>query len=244
MHDQVSRIQQIRDQLRNQLQSGVFEKNPKLPSERQLSELFAVSRVTIKEALTALESEGLIYCEDRRGWFVSPRRLIYNPLTRMHFHRLVNEQHREARTEVLSVKSELASPLLMELMQLAPLTRIHRITRRRYLDGRAVLLVENCLNAHYFPDILNENLNQSLTELYENLYHIQNSRSRFDVQPAAAPSHVAQALHLAEGQMVLKIVRVNYDQQGRLIDSEFEYWRHDAVCIRIDSQTFPGGGDV
>ncbi|MFM2483045.1 UTRA domain-containing protein [Celerinatantimonas sp. YJH-8] len=236
MSDSPLRIHQIREQLRQQLDAGVFDKDHKLPSERQLSELFAVSRMTLKDALSALEAEGLIYREGRRGWFVAVPRLIYNPLSRSHFHRMVEEQHRRADTEVLSIQSELASPELMRVMELEPLTPIERLTRRRSIDGRAVLLVENCLVSRYFPDILKEDLTQSLTELYRQRYGYRNSRSRFDVQPAAAPASVAKALHLSPGQMVLKIIRVNYNQAGELIDSEFEYWRHDAVCIRIDSQ--------
>ncbi|CAG9297737.1 UTRA domain-containing protein [Celerinatantimonas diazotrophica] len=237
MQDKASRIRKIRSQLRGQLAQEVFKPGSKLPSERTLSELFNVSRMTIKDALESLQSEGLIYCEDRRGWFVAHPRLIYNPLSRMHFHRLVNEQRRKARTQVLDVSSELASPDLMRVMELAELTRIYRIQRCRFIDDRPVLLVENCLNSQYFPDILNEDLSQSLTELYQRHYGYENSRSRFDVQPCAAPENVAQALHLASGQMVLKIIRVNYNRANQLIDCEFEYWRHDAVCIRIDSQS-------
>ncbi|MFM2484547.1 UTRA domain-containing protein [Celerinatantimonas yamalensis] len=235
MQDNASRMRMIRDQLREQLFQGGLQPGEKLPAERQLSELFNVSRMTVKDALAALEAEGLIFCEDRRGWFVAYPRLIYNPLSRMHFHRLVSEQKRKASTQVLKVASELASPELMAVMALRELTQIYRVQRCRYLDSRPVLLVENYLNSHYFPGILDDDLSQSLTELYATRYGYQNRRSRFDVQPCAAPEHVARALHLASGQMVLKIIRVNYNQADQLIDCEWEYWRHDAVCVRIDS---------
>lgn len=236
MAEGISRSHLIQQQLRQQLASGVFKMNQKLPSERELSQLFGVSRMTLKDALVALEADGLIYREGRRGWFVAMPRLIYNPMSRSHFHQLVAEQHRLAHTQVLNVTSELASPELMAVMELKQLTTIERIIRRRAIDGRPVLLVENCLISHYFPGILQEDLSRSLTEIYRRNYGYLTSRSRFDVQPTAAPSHVAKALHLSSGQMVLKIIRVNYNQRGELIDSEFEYWRHDAVCIRIDSQ--------
>ncbi|WP_225321226.1 GntR family transcriptional regulator, partial [Pseudomonas aeruginosa] len=50
-----------------QPQQGAFP-----PAERKLSELFATTRITLREALIQLESQGLIYREERRGWFVSP----------------------------------------------------------------------------------------------------------------------------------------------------------------------------
>ena len=48
-------------------------------AERALSERFATTRITIKEALSSLEADGLIYRAERRGWFVAPPRLTYDP---------------------------------------------------------------------------------------------------------------------------------------------------------------------
>ncbi|MCG6201827.1 UTRA domain-containing protein [Psychromonas antarctica] len=90
-----------------------------------------------------------------------------------------------------------------------------------------------------FPGILQLDLSQSLTELYQARYDYCTSRSIFAVYPTGASKQVAKALNLSEGQQVLKISRVNYQQDGNIIDCEFEYWRPDAVLIRIDSSADP-----
>lgn len=51
---------------------GALAPSTKLPAERRLSESFSTTRITLREALGQLESQGLIYREERRGWFVSP----------------------------------------------------------------------------------------------------------------------------------------------------------------------------
>lgn len=76
--------------------------------------LFATTRITLREALIQLESQGLIYREERRGWFVSPERLAYNPLVRSHFHAMVSEQGRVPATEVLSARQMPASAAVCE----------------------------------------------------------------------------------------------------------------------------------
>ena len=80
--------------LQEQIDHGLLPEGGRLPAERALSELFETTRITLREALGQLEAEGLIYREERRGWFVSPRRLAYNPLVRSHFHAMVREQGR------------------------------------------------------------------------------------------------------------------------------------------------------
>ncbi|MDP5253302.1 MULTISPECIES: UTRA domain-containing protein [unclassified Vibrio] len=225
----------IKTQLRQKIRAGLISAGQKLPSERELSERFATTRITIKEVLISLETEGLIYREERRGWFVSAERICYNPLSRTHFHQMIREQNRIAQTELIAVRKERAKSARAGILNISPSTSIYVIERVRHIDGRAVLFVENLLKTTLFKGILEENLTLSLTKLYQNKYGYLTQRSQFDVIPTAAPAHVAKALNLAEGQPVLKICRVNYKQDGELMDADIEYWRPDAVRIRIDS---------
>ncbi len=68
--------QQIADELREQIYSGVLPENAKLPSERELSDEYDVARVTIRNAIAVLRNEGLIFSEHGRGVFVRRRRRI------------------------------------------------------------------------------------------------------------------------------------------------------------------------
>ena len=46
-----------------------------IPSERQLEELYNISRTTIREAIDHLVRQGYLYREHGRGTFVSPQKL-------------------------------------------------------------------------------------------------------------------------------------------------------------------------
>ena len=65
-----SKCEQICRTLRRYIGSGHLAAGQQLPAERALSERFATTRITIKEALSSLEADGLIYRAERRGWFV------------------------------------------------------------------------------------------------------------------------------------------------------------------------------
>jgi len=233
--NKTTQLSSIKESLIELLNNRDLQPSQKLPSERALSLLFSTTRITLKEALLALEIEGIIYREDRRGWFVCPVRLIYNPLSRCHFNQLVSDQQRSGKTQLLAVRTQPADAQQSKLLELDKNTQLHCIERLRYVDNRPVLYVQNCLISALFPAILAQDLSQSLTLLYQQEYGYQTSRSRFDVTLCGASKEVASALHLAPGQQVLKIGRVNYQQQGIIIDCEFEYWRPDAVLIAIDS---------
>lgn len=230
-----SQTTRIRKVLEEQIDHKLLRPGDKLPSERDLSALFETTRITLKDALLALEAEGRIYCEDRRGWFVSHPRLMYNPQYRIHFHEMVTMQHRESKTRILSAESTLATPDLCRDLNLQPLTPVIKIRRVRSVDGRVVKYVEHNLIASRFPGILDHDLTKSLTRLYKEQFGYTYGRARFEIYPTAARGIIAESLNLADSSPVLFIKRINYDQNGQILDNDLEYWRHDAVCVSIDS---------
>lgn len=217
--------------LREQIAHGLLPPGGKLPAERRLSELFGTTRITLREALVQLESRGLIYREERRGWFASPPRLAYDLMRRSHFHAMVSAQGRVASTQVLTARLQPAPAAICELLRLPALSSVVQISRARRIDGRLVLYVEHYLNPAYFPDILDADLTQSLTELYASRYGLSYGQVRFEMVPTALPAEAAAALRVSHGTPGLRIARVNHDQHGRLIDCDFEYWRHDAIHV-------------
>lgn len=65
--------------LRSMIQSGQLAPGARLPSEATLGADYKVSRPTIRNALDALEREGLLYSAKGRGWFVKEiARLIWH----------------------------------------------------------------------------------------------------------------------------------------------------------------------
>lgn len=64
--------QQIADQLRAMIDSGEFPPGSYLPAERELSQMFGVSRTSVREALIALEVVGLVKVRVGDGVTVLP----------------------------------------------------------------------------------------------------------------------------------------------------------------------------
>ncbi|MGO2568842.1 MAG: UTRA domain-containing protein [Serratia proteamaculans] len=236
MSEGTTTVATICQTLASRIANGEFSADGKLPSERALSEQFSTTRITLQEALGQLEAQGVIYRQVRRGWFISPPRLVYNPLQRSHFHAMAQQQGRDAYTEVIDTAT---LPLYGELCQrlaLPPGSEVYRIRRLRYIDGRAVLYCEHYLNPAYFAGILDEDLTQSLTGLYAERYGIRYGRVRFDMLPTLLPQEAAAMLKVTYGSPALFITRVNRDQHDRVIDCDLEYWRYDALHIDVEAQ--------
>jgi GntR family transcriptional repressor for pyruvate dehydrogenase complex len=77
--------EEVFSQIHELIRAGRFKAGDQLPSERELAETFKVSRTSVREALRALESQGLIVSRTGMGNFVAdlPVESLVGPLARL-----------------------------------------------------------------------------------------------------------------------------------------------------------------
>ena len=77
--------EEVFSQIHELIKEGRFKARDQLPSERELAEIFKVSRTSVREALRALESQGLIISRTGMGNFVVdlPLEALVGPLARL-----------------------------------------------------------------------------------------------------------------------------------------------------------------
>lgn len=230
-----------RDDLASQMESGALPARTRLPSERDLSEHFQITRMTVRQALRQLEAEGLIYRLDRRGWFVSPSRLRYNPTANIGFTENVRSQGKVPGTLLLSKEMTPASSWATKHLAVPDGEPVFLIRRLRSIDGRTVLVEQLYVNTTRCPGLLELPLEQSLTDLFEEHYGIVERRVRITMRPTALNEAQAQALQVAVGTPGLYLTRTILDQYDNVIEFDQEFWRHDVLEVEVDTYTH---GDV
>lgn len=75
-HSDRAAYRQIADELRQRIHSGRLTPGSKLPTETELMDEFAVSRVVARLAVGVLRTEGLIYSRQGKGTFVREHRPV------------------------------------------------------------------------------------------------------------------------------------------------------------------------
>lgn len=77
--------EEVVSQIHELIKEGRFKAGDQLPSERELAETFKVSRTSVREALRALETEGLIVTRTGMGTFVAdlPTESLVAPLAKL-----------------------------------------------------------------------------------------------------------------------------------------------------------------
>ncbi len=225
----------FRDHFAAMIEAGVLAPGAKFPPERALAEDFSITRVTVRQALMRMEAEGLIFREERRGWFVSSPRVLYDPTANTSFTVSIAEQGRVAGTTVLSTQRVAASQSESTQLGCAIGDPIFVISRLRTVDGRAVLVEKIHVKVERCPDLLDHPLDQSMTELMAKEFGIIEHRAKINMRPAALSEVSAKALGVAVGTPGLYLSRTILDQYNEVIELDEEFWRHDAIDVCITS---------
>ncbi len=225
----------FRDHFAAMIEAGTLAPGNKLPAERVLAEKFSITRVTVRQALARMEAEGLIFREERRGWFVSPPRIRYDPTANTSFTESIAEQGRVAGTRVLSKQQLIASQWESDHLNCAIGDPIYAIRRLRTVDGRAVLVEQIHFKAERCPGLLDHPLDQSITDLLSQEYGIIEHRAQINMRPTALSEIPAKALGVAVGTPSLYLSRANLDQLDEVVEFDQEFWRHDAIDICVSA---------
>ncbi len=225
----------FRDHFAARIEVGTLTPGTKLQPERALAEEFSITRGTVRQALTRMEAEGLIFREERRGWFVSPPRVHYDPTANTGFTKSITEQGRKAGTTVLSKQQVAASEWESTHLGCALGDPIFVVSRLRTVDGRAVLVEQIHVKAARCPGLLDYPLERSLTDLMAEKFGIIEHRAQINMRPTALSEVPAKALGVAVGTPSLYLSRAILDQSNEVVEFDQEFWRHDAIDICVSA---------
>ncbi|WP_293264729.1 UTRA domain-containing protein [Neptunomonas sp.] len=224
---------QVRDQLWQWIQKNQLGSQERLPAERELAKHFNTTRVTIRQALGQLEAEGRIFRSNRRGWYITPRRLTYDPSLDIGFYNNVTEQGLTPGTETLSKFLIEVPDWLTEISGLAEGSSIYYVLRRRSIDHRCVVVEHNYINPKSCPGLLDQDTDLSIWQLLREKYNLVPGQRNIEIFPQALTGDEADALGVNSGSAGLYMQRLTLDKSGVFLEYDREYWLHDALKVIV-----------
>jgi len=219
--------------LQRNINEGQWQPNDRLPSERVISEQLQTSRVTAREALRMLETRGLIYRSNRRGWFVTPARINYDPSRPAFFMQYVADQGFTPFSHQLSKKRIVANESLAQLPGITEGELLVELVRLRGADNRPVYVETILLPEQRLPGIFEHDLERSVTSVLQREYHNPSVTVEMDMIASSLEQDDAELLQAPVGYTSFEIRRVSLDAEGRLVEYDIERWRHDALNLKV-----------
>lgn len=140
--------------MRERIVNDYYVQTMPVPSEAELAETFAVSRITIRKAMEMLTTEGLITRTRGRGTFVTARaqenrlnRAVVSNINSLFSY--LNDVGKSTRLKVVCLDRGEAPPRICSQLQISPATELVRSVRVRMLERKPYSLSM----AYLLPDV-------------------------------------------------------------------------------------------
>jgi GntR family transcriptional regulator len=203
--------QQITQKLVEKLSAGDFAPGQALPSERDLAQQFGVSIGTLRAAMNALVSEGILVRQQGRGTFVATH--DRDRLRFYFFHIVKHDKEKQDYPEVKFDAFSLgkADADVAQKLQIARGAATIHIRNVLWLDGRPVLVDEITLPAAQFRGLTEEMVRtrkSTLYNLYQSAFGITVARSSERLRAATVSAQHTPLLAVEVGTPILQIRRV------------------------------------
>ena len=233
--------------LKNKILSGSLEPGQRLPTEQDMIAQYGVSRITIRSALSHLESEGLIVKRPAKGTFVAEniqvkKQLIYTG----NLSRIIADG-RKYKTLPLGIKrikiGETRTPgNIRQFFDLKNEDDISRVQRVRRLDGIPICYLENFLRPEHGDRIdLDELSSKTMPEVLQSRLGFTFGRGELFIEAMPADPDIASFLDCSAFDTII-FSQIYYwfpgDKPLQLVHC---YIRGDYFKYKVDIDVTDGG---
>lgn len=224
---------QLARSLRDHISSGGIGPGRALPSERDISEMAGLSRVTVRKGIAQLIDEGVLIRKQGSGTFVAPR------ITSAGGRLSSFSDETRARGEdpqVIWINKAYAYPVEEEAaaLQVTVTTRVARLGRIRLAGGEPLAIEHAVIPAQFLPDI--DEVGDSLYQALDRHGHRPAAGTQTVRASLATPTE-AGILSVKQNSEVLRIERKTWRPDGRIVEFTRSVYRGDRYEFVSDLKT-------
>lgn len=219
---------QLKEMIKEKITKGTWQVGQCIASERELTEAYGVSRMTVRQALGELVQEGLLVREKGKGTFVCEPKVKQEDM--MSFSDIIKKAGRTLITkvldfEVINTPEELADTFEEE--------KIYKINRLRLVDGEAVANEVVYIPCEYCGFVTKTDLEGSLFKLLEEKgYVIESTESA--LAAVIMDDDLKNLFNVDKQIPLLRSHNAALNSEGEIIYVEDAIYRSDKYVLEIN----------
>lgn len=226
---------QLKSLLLAEIEDGTYLADSLIPTEKELCDMFHISRTTVRQALAELVQEGYLYRVKSKGTFVARPKIRQDFMQKLEsFNEQIIRTHRVPSTEVLGF-GVMSTPYDVAVnLGIKENEKVIYLHRRRFADTEPIVVLQTFLPYDYCSFILEYDFTK------ESLYGVLKKDERTEVayikrvvEAVEATSDDAEKLNLQIGKPIQYFKSVGYSIYGKAIEVSYARYRGDRNSFEI-----------
>lgn len=212
----VPKYVEIREDIKFKILGGEWSPGDKILSEEEYCDIYGVSRITIRKAITDLENEGLLAKQSGRGTFITEWSEAGKAASEkiMSFTNDMKERGKKPVSLEVTLDVVRADRQMAGFLDVKPGDKMIQLRRVRAVDNNEII----AFSINSFP--LRDEFSLDADDYYGSLYeyfeglgiHCQAFKEYAEAQ--LPEPEVARKLEIASSEPVLKIVKLSHNSLG------------------------------
>jgi GntR family transcriptional regulator len=219
---------QIRSRLLEMIENGQLQPGDRVPSERELTETYGVSRMTARQAVSELENQGFLVRIQGKGTFVGAPKLDQPLAGLTSFSEDMRRRGLAPGALVLAAEQIPAGRRVGQILGRSETTPIFRLERLRLADDQPMAVETAFIPVDLCPDLLGEQFeHESLYKVLRDRFGLHLVKATQRLEAVAADSYEAELLRVHEGTPLLLLERVSRDANDNPVEFVRSLYRGD-----------------
>lgn len=205
---------QIQENITELIEIGILKDGAMLPSERDLSQLYNVNRLTVRQAIERLVTAGLVRKHHGVGNFV--HRTTRFILSAQGFSQRMRDEGLTPSSRLIAAKTICAPLTIAHRLHIRLDEPVFRLERLRLADNEPLMVEVSYLPLHRFPNLMDHNFeSESLYHVLKTEYGVPIATAEQTFEPTLLNEHEANLFGLEEGQpaMLVRIMAFDLKQE-------------------------------
>lgn len=218
------------------LERGFFPPGFLLPAERVLCEQYGVSRMTLRQAMSILERNGLIESHRGRGTFVAPKRLQKQEQELRSFTEEIRTRGGKPHSRLISFEQIAPKRAARDLFGLSEGEKVYEICRLRLKDDTPLAVESVQVPQRLAPWLERFDLaRNSLYRIFEESYGLKLETSIEEIAAELPSAADRKLLAIPKNVAALVINRKTFTDTGNAIELSRSTYRGDLYSAIVHS---------
>lgn len=227
---------QLEKLILEEIENGSYPVGSLIPTEKELSQIFDISRTTVRQAISNLVRNERLYRIKSKGTFVARPKISQGFIQSIQsFNDDMRSEGRTPSTQVLELKVVELSENISFQMGMEPGSKAVYLYRKRCADGDPIVRVET-----YLPyDLCGFVMEKDFTT--DSLYNILSAREETQIkhitricEARLANADDVAVLDMKRGRPVHHFISIGRNSEGRIIEYSIARYRGDQNRFRVE----------